>query len=148
MYIINVYDSLERSIVLKYFEWWFIPSQYLVYILGRIPLAWLVEAPLRVQAITRQSSVVQTPENTVRSIRKTYSNQKAFIIISINIFPLWYTCGSPLRNYILVYVDSSERCNDLSFQLGATASGVTEIATRKWSIKVESNWVYISFFRQ
>ena len=37
-----------------------------------------------------------------------------------------------------VYVDSSERCNDLSFQLGGTATGVTAIATRKWSIKVKS----------
>ena len=52
-----------------------------MYILGRIPLALLVEAPLRVQAITRQSSVVQTPENTVRSIRKTYSNQKALYFL-------------------------------------------------------------------
>ena len=38
--------------------------------------------------------------------------------------------------FIIVYVDSSDRCNDLSFQLGGTATGVTAIPTRKWSIKV------------
>ncbi len=37
--------------------------------------------------------------------------------------------------YVLVYVDSSDACNILSFQLGTTGVG-TGLATRQWSIKV------------
>jgi len=43
-------------------------------------------------------------------------------------------CGTNTGEHM--YVDSSERCNDLSFQLGSAANGVSAIATRKWSIKV------------
>lgn len=37
-----------------------------------------------------------------------------------------------------MYVDASEACNDLSFQLGANGIG-TAVANRAWSIKVRSN---------
>lgn len=37
---------------------------------------------------------------------------------------------------ILVYVDSSTSCNELAFQLGSNAVGVSGVATRSWSIKV------------
>jgi len=36
-----------------------------------------------------------------------------------------------------VYVDASESCNDLVFQLGQSGMGAA-ISTRKWSIKVRS----------
>ena len=36
-----------------------------------------------------------------------------------------------LLKYILVYVDASEQCNELNFQLGASST-----AARSWSIKV------------
>lgn len=35
-----------------------------------------------------------------------------------------------------VYVEASNACNDLVFTLGPTAQGVTEIATRSFSIKI------------
>ena len=42
------------------------------------------------------------------------------------------------ENYSLsVYVDSSDACNDLVFQLGNTAVGTTLATTKTWSIKVQ-----------
>lgn len=35
-----------------------------------------------------------------------------------------------------VYFDASEDCHDLSFQLGNVANGISNVATRSWSIKV------------
>ena len=35
-----------------------------------------------------------------------------------------------------MYVDASQACNELSFQLGTDALGVAAIATRSWTIKV------------
>lgn len=37
---------------------------------------------------------------------------------------------------LLVYVDANSLCNELAFQLGTNAQGVTGIPTRSWSIKV------------
>ena len=37
---------------------------------------------------------------------------------------------------LLVYVDASNDCNELSFQLGNNAVGIANVATRSWSIKV------------
>ena len=53
---------------------------------------------------------------------------------------------------ISVYVDASEMCNDVVFQLGQTGIG-TAIATRKWSIKVRlkvrhQKWVFSSCDRK
>ncbi len=40
-----------------------------------------------------------------------------------------------INHFALVYLDSSNSCNELSFTLGANAVGTT-IPTRTWSIKV------------
>ena len=34
------------------------------------------------------------------------------------------------------YFEASDNCNDLDFQLGNVARGITTVATRSWSIKV------------
>ena len=84
------------------------------------------------EAIALQLSVVQTLESTVRFmlnlIDKTTFLNEYMEELKKHIKHFFH--------YILVYVDSSDICNNLSFQLGGTASGVTDIATRKWSIKV------------
>ena len=36
----------------------------------------------------------------------------------------------------LVYVEASDSCNELNFQLGASANGLTAVATRSFNIKV------------
>ncbi len=35
-----------------------------------------------------------------------------------------------------MYFDASDDCNDLNFQIGNVANGVSAAATRSWSIKV------------
>ena len=42
-----------------------------------------------------------------------------------------------------MYVDASDACNELNFQLGNSAMGVTAVATRSWSIKV-TQVIYIT----
>ena len=37
-----------------------------------------------------------------------------------------------------VYVDANDGCNDIAFQLGTSAKGVSGIPTRRWSIKVRT----------
>lgn len=108
-----------------------------IYNLGRTHLALLVEQ----EAIARLSSVVQTRESIV-------SVMGNWIVISNwkyqNILKYLSPSVECRIQYILVYVDSSDQCNDLSFNLGGTASGVTELATRKWSIKVWQSHGYVS----
>ena len=44
-----------------------------------------------------------------------------------------------------MYVDASDCCNDLTFQLGETGLG-TAIANRQWSIKVKNTFISQSYF--
>ena len=42
-------------------------------------------------------------------------------------------CGTNTGEHM--YVDASDACNELNFQLGTNPAGVTGLATRSWSIK-------------
>ncbi len=54
---------------------------------------------------------------------------------------LLYKVAFQSSSVFSVYFDASELCNDLDFQFGQSAQGLTAIATRTFSIKVD-NTVY------
>ena len=42
--------------------------------------------------------------------------------------------------FLIVFVDAKSNCNQLSFNLGNSAVGLSKIDTRSWSIRVKTTF--------
>ena len=83
------------------------------------------------QCLTDTFSITNPDGITPPTICGTNTGEHSNSNLIINI--IYLHCLKPCQ--ISVYVESSDCCNDLKFQLGSTGVG-TSLATKSWTIKV------------